>query len=213
MTQTTPVGVATFTFLQGGGEMGARMRAMDWSTTALGPVDAWPQSLRSTVSMLLPSRAQIILFWGPEFSVALQRRLPPCFRRKASARPGTPRSGGVERNLGRHAARAAGGRRPHRRGVLGEGPPVRGRALRLSGRDLLRRLLRSGARRIGRRRRRVLHRDRNDRTRGGRATPGPVEGPGRAQCHGAHHTRRLHPRHRDARRQAPGRHVRARLSG
>ena len=51
--------------------MGARMRNLDWSKTPLGPVDTWPQSLRSTVSMLLPSKAQIVLFWGPEFTVAL----------------------------------------------------------------------------------------------------------------------------------------------
>jgi PAS domain-containing protein len=57
------------TFLRGGGEMGERMRMLDWSTTPLGPPTAWPQSLRSTVSMLLPSKAQIILFWGPEFTV------------------------------------------------------------------------------------------------------------------------------------------------
>jgi signal transduction histidine kinase len=56
-------------FLQGGGEMGARMRDLDWAATPVGPPDAWPQSLRSTLSMLLPSRAQIILFWGPEFVV------------------------------------------------------------------------------------------------------------------------------------------------
>jgi hypothetical protein len=31
----------------GGGEMGARMRAVDWSTTVLGPVEQWPQSLRA----------------------------------------------------------------------------------------------------------------------------------------------------------------------
>src|SRR5262245_32610346 len=55
------------TVLAGGGEMGALMRALDWSTTPLGPVENWPQSLRSVVSMLLPSKAQIILFWGPEF--------------------------------------------------------------------------------------------------------------------------------------------------
>lgn len=30
----------------GGGEMGARMRALDWSTTVLGPLEQWPQSLR-----------------------------------------------------------------------------------------------------------------------------------------------------------------------
>jgi hypothetical protein len=28
----------------GGGEMGERMRALDWSTTALGPLEQWPQS-------------------------------------------------------------------------------------------------------------------------------------------------------------------------
>ena len=58
---------ASRAFLLGGGEMGARMRAMDWASTALGPIDGWPQSLRSTLSLLLPSKAQIILFWGPEF--------------------------------------------------------------------------------------------------------------------------------------------------
>ncbi|HEY9466690.1 MAG TPA: hypothetical protein VIR54_26525, partial [Vicinamibacterales bacterium] len=50
------------TFLAGGGEMGARMREMDWSLSTLGTPEKWPQSLRSTLSMLLPSKAQIILF-------------------------------------------------------------------------------------------------------------------------------------------------------
>src|SRR3954470_5995977 len=53
-------------FLAGGGEMGERIRALDWSKTPLGPTDGWPQSLRSAVSILLPSKAQIVLFWGPE---------------------------------------------------------------------------------------------------------------------------------------------------
>ncbi len=54
-------------FLSGGGEMGDLIRALDWSATALGPPDGWPQSLRSAVSILLPSRAQICLFWGQDF--------------------------------------------------------------------------------------------------------------------------------------------------
>jgi hypothetical protein len=33
----------------GGGEMGASMRALDWSTTILGPLEQWPQSLRACV--------------------------------------------------------------------------------------------------------------------------------------------------------------------
>ncbi|HZO15026.1 MAG TPA: ATP-binding protein [Polyangiaceae bacterium] len=53
--------------LAGGGEMGALMRSMDWSKTALGPVEAWPQSLRTTVSTCLSSRFPILVWWGPEF--------------------------------------------------------------------------------------------------------------------------------------------------
>jgi signal transduction histidine kinase/CheY-like chemotaxis protein len=53
-------------FLTGGGEMGELLRSMDWSGTSLGPLEQWPQSLRSAVSILLPSRAQICLFWGPD---------------------------------------------------------------------------------------------------------------------------------------------------
>ncbi|MEP0769162.1 ATP-binding protein [Trichocoleus sp. ST-U1] len=49
-----------------GGEMGNLMRSLDWSQTPLGDVTYWPQSLRSAVSILLPSKAQICLFWGTE---------------------------------------------------------------------------------------------------------------------------------------------------
>src|SRR5678816_2574178 len=53
-------------WLVGGGEMGELIRGMDWSKTQLGPMKSWPQSLRSAVSILLPSKAQIVLFWGPD---------------------------------------------------------------------------------------------------------------------------------------------------
>jgi len=56
-------------FLAGGGEMGKLMRSLDWSQTALGPVDRWPQSLRTTVSICLNSRFPMILWWGPELTV------------------------------------------------------------------------------------------------------------------------------------------------
>jgi signal transduction histidine kinase/DNA-binding response OmpR family regulator len=79
-------------FLAGGGEMGARMREMDWSATPLGPPEAWPQSLRSTVSMLLPSKAQIILFWGPEFVVLYNDAYRPVFGAKHPRVLGLPGS-------------------------------------------------------------------------------------------------------------------------
>jgi hypothetical protein len=39
--------------LAGGCEMGVLMRSVDWSRTAVGPVAAWPQSLRTALSILL----------------------------------------------------------------------------------------------------------------------------------------------------------------
>jgi signal transduction histidine kinase/DNA-binding response OmpR family regulator len=76
-----PADRSSLPFLRGGGEMGARMRGMDWSAT-LGPPEQWPQSLRSTVSMLLPSRAQIVLFWGPAFVVLYNDAYRPVFGAK-----------------------------------------------------------------------------------------------------------------------------------
>lgn len=53
-------------FLSGGGEMGALMRALDWSKTPVGPPSDWPQSLRTAVGILLSSRHPMFLWWGPE---------------------------------------------------------------------------------------------------------------------------------------------------
>ncbi|AMR32304.1 hypothetical protein A0256_13190 [Mucilaginibacter sp. PAMC 26640] len=53
-------------FLSGGGEMGKLIRSMDWSKTALGPVESWPQSLRTSVSLCLSSTFPILIAWGPE---------------------------------------------------------------------------------------------------------------------------------------------------
>jgi two-component sensor histidine kinase/PAS domain-containing protein len=53
-------------FLAGGGEMGALMRAHDWAATPLGPAESWPQSLRTTVRLLLNTRHPMFIWWGPE---------------------------------------------------------------------------------------------------------------------------------------------------
>ncbi|WP_189211325.1 ATP-binding protein [Actinokineospora fastidiosa] len=52
--------------LDAGGEMGALVGAFDWAATPLGPMDDWPQSLRTAVSVCLTSRFPILLWWGPE---------------------------------------------------------------------------------------------------------------------------------------------------
>jgi len=80
------------TFLAGGGEMGARMRDLRWTSTPLGPPETWPQSLRSTLSLLLPSKAQIVLFWGPEFVTLYNDAYRPVFGKKHPAALGCPGS-------------------------------------------------------------------------------------------------------------------------
>jgi signal transduction histidine kinase len=53
--------------LLGGGEMGALMRSIDWSQTAVGSPSTWPQSLRTALSILLETGFPMYLAWGPEF--------------------------------------------------------------------------------------------------------------------------------------------------
>jgi hypothetical protein len=48
----------------GDGEMGAAMAAVDWASTPLGPVEQWPQSLRTAVNLCLSSRAPMMIVWG-----------------------------------------------------------------------------------------------------------------------------------------------------
>ena len=53
-------------FAAGGGKMGALLREYDWSKTALGPLETWPQSLRTTVGLILHSVVPIVLLWGED---------------------------------------------------------------------------------------------------------------------------------------------------
>jgi signal transduction histidine kinase len=54
-----------FSWLERGGEAGALIRAFDWAHTPLGPLESWPQSLRTVTGMLLLSPLPIVLLWGP----------------------------------------------------------------------------------------------------------------------------------------------------
>ncbi len=61
----TPKG-ADLAFLQGGGEMGARIRDFDWSATPLGTPSTWPGSLKTCVRIMLTSRQPMFVWWGEE---------------------------------------------------------------------------------------------------------------------------------------------------
>jgi PAS domain-containing protein len=51
-------------WLIGGGQMGDRIRAMDWAATPLGPRHSWLQSLRTTVNLILSTQFPMCILWG-----------------------------------------------------------------------------------------------------------------------------------------------------
>lgn len=53
-------------FLGSGGETAALMRAMDWSSSPLGPSPGWPASLKTAVSLMLASDEPAFIGWGPD---------------------------------------------------------------------------------------------------------------------------------------------------
>ncbi len=53
-------------FLSGGGDVGALMRAHDWSLSPLGVPATWPQSLRSVVGLMIHSKFPMFVAWGPD---------------------------------------------------------------------------------------------------------------------------------------------------
>jgi signal transduction histidine kinase/ActR/RegA family two-component response regulator len=55
-------------FLSGGGEVGAMMRAHDWSTSPLGQPHTWPPALRTVVGLMLNSKFPMFVAWGPELA-------------------------------------------------------------------------------------------------------------------------------------------------
>ncbi|MCR5878849.1 sensor histidine kinase [Phenylobacterium sp. J367] len=50
----------------GGGDMGARVRAFDWTATPLGPLAGWPQPLRLAVDLVLAMRQPASVCWGAD---------------------------------------------------------------------------------------------------------------------------------------------------
>ncbi|WP_294297037.1 PAS domain-containing protein [uncultured Sphingomonas sp.] len=79
-------------FLDHGGEMGRRIRDRDWSRTPLGPIDAWPATLRTMLGVALSSSHPTCVYWGPEmrllyndaWSVIPAERHPGCLGEPAA---------------------------------------------------------------------------------------------------------------------------------
>ena len=56
-------------WLTGGGEVAKIVENTDWSKSPLGPIDNWPQSLKTALSICLSSKFPMGIWWGPEFVV------------------------------------------------------------------------------------------------------------------------------------------------
>jgi PAS domain S-box-containing protein len=46
--------------------MKARIQSFDWSTTGLGPMSSWPQSLRTAIDIVTDSSVPMLLLWGAD---------------------------------------------------------------------------------------------------------------------------------------------------
>jgi PAS domain S-box-containing protein len=86
---TQPAGHECFA---GNGEMAARMQLFGWSETPVGPVEGWPQSLRTAVRIMLTSRYAMWMAWGPELTVFYNDAYAPTLGIKHAWALGAPAS-------------------------------------------------------------------------------------------------------------------------
>lgn len=62
----SPTAISTIGFLSGGGAMGELIRNYDWERTPLGPPQAWPSTLKTSLRLILASNHPMFIWWGPE---------------------------------------------------------------------------------------------------------------------------------------------------
>lgn len=58
--------LSDYAFLGRDCQMTDRIQDYDWSATSLGPAPAWPDCLKSTLSLMLSSPVPMSVLWGPE---------------------------------------------------------------------------------------------------------------------------------------------------
>jgi len=86
----SPVSISHRLFA-GGGAAGQALAAIDWASSALGAVDSWPQTLRTSIRICLASRHAMIIWWGPDLTFFYNDAYAPTLGKRAPwamARPG-----------------------------------------------------------------------------------------------------------------------------
>jgi signal transduction histidine kinase/CheY-like chemotaxis protein len=87
MTTAMPAGSS---FLAGGGECGARLRAVDWAATPLGAPDGWPLSLKTVLRVMLSSEFAMMIHWGPQMTTFYNDAYAPSLGPRHPAQLGRP---------------------------------------------------------------------------------------------------------------------------
>jgi PAS domain S-box-containing protein len=77
-------------FLHGAGEAGALIQALDAANCPLGPAEDWSATLRCVMGIVLPSRAQIVVFWGPDYVALYNDAYAPSIGAKHPRAMGRP---------------------------------------------------------------------------------------------------------------------------
>ena len=70
--------------------MAAAVHAKDWSLTPLGPIDGWPQALRTAVGICLHSPFPMFVWWGPELINIYNDAYAPVLGKRHPAALGMP---------------------------------------------------------------------------------------------------------------------------
>jgi len=73
-----------------GGTCGAAIREADWAAETVGPADAWPDALRTTVANLVNSPVAKVLLWGPDHRMFYNDAYCPIIGERHPAAMGQP---------------------------------------------------------------------------------------------------------------------------
>lgn len=87
---TSPRVVPSGDFLTGCGASGEEIRRFDWGATSLGPIEGWPISLKTTVSLVLSSKQPMCFWWGPELLKFYNDAYVPMLGQRAGKALGRP---------------------------------------------------------------------------------------------------------------------------
>ena len=72
-------------WLQGSSDMAERVRQHDWANTPLGPLEQWPDVLKTTVALCFASRFPQAIVWGPELITLYNDAFAPILGNKPEA--------------------------------------------------------------------------------------------------------------------------------